>query len=169
MLNCFLLQNTLSSLQAGCCFCVSLMIPWYWCEFAGVGDQTITLHILVKKASFPIAFVFPNSKEGSVNFPVMQSENLGGQWDTCVTNVPLPPATTPSIAWPKHQLWNDNYKLTLSFAFPQTTTSVLLRSIFVGQRAFARIHQEVLFVSANGAFHLIKLGRAVKVGTTQCI
>lgn len=44
-----------------------------------------------------------------------------------------------------------------------TTTSVLLRSIFVGQRAFARIHQEVLFVSVNVASHLIKLGRAVKM------
>lgn len=45
--------------------------------------------------------------------------------------------------------------------------SVLLRSIYVGRRAFARIHQEVLFVSVNVASHSIKLGLAVKVGTTH--
>ena len=43
--------------------------------------------------------------------------------------------------------------------------SVLLKSIYVGRRAFARIHQEVLFVSVNVASHSIKLGLAVKVGT----
>lgn len=45
--------------------------------------------------------------------------------------------------------------------------SVLLKSIYVGRRAFARIHQEVLFVSVSVASHLIKLGLAVKVGTTH--
>lgn len=71
------------------------------------GHQNIKLLILgeEKKDSLPITFVFPNSKQGTVKCPVMQRENLGGQWDTCVTDVPLPPATTlPSLAWPKHQL-----------------------------------------------------------------
>lgn len=43
--------------------------------------------------------------------------------------------------------------------------SVLLKSTYVGRRAFARIHQEVLFVSVNVASHLIKLDLAVKVST----
>lgn len=45
--------------------------------------------------------------------------------------------------------------------------SVLLKSIYVGRRAFARTHPEVLFVSVNVASHLTKLGLAVKVGTTH--
>lgn len=83
------------------------MTQWYWCEFAGVWrpNHQTSYFGEERKVSLPITFVFPNSKEGSVNCPVMQSENLGGQWDTCVTDVPLPPATTPpSLARPKHQL-----------------------------------------------------------------
>lgn len=67
-------------------------------NFEGFGDQNIKLHVLGEEEfPFPLLLnLFPNSKGGSVNCPVMQSENLGGQWDTCV---PLPPATAfPSLA-----------------------------------------------------------------------
>lgn len=118
-LNGFLLQNTLSALQARSCFCVSLMIPWYWCEFGGVWrPKHQTSYFWWRKESFPSYYFCVSNSKGSVNCPVMQSENLGEQWDTCVTVVPLPPATTlPSLAWPEHLLWNDDYKLMLSFAF----------------------------------------------------
>lgn len=63
----------------------------WWSHGIGVnlgvfGEQNIKLHILgeEKEVSLPVTFVFPNSKEGSVNCPVMQSENLGGHvWYWC--------------------------------------------------------------------------------------
>lgn len=70
------------------------------------GDQNIKFHILgeEKKVSCCITFVFPNSKEGSVNCPVMQSEKT---WEGSVTVLPVLLVCLyllPSLAWPKHQL-----------------------------------------------------------------